>query len=144
MTDKKAFKRLVRARAERLGTSYSTALRHFRDQDPMEDHVRSLAIAAPPDLVWRALEPPRMRQWRKGWNPALPGDPGFAYTRVQERYRRLGWAFGPATNRSEVDVDLIPDGDATRVVVTSRGPQAGDWPGRLEDLRAFVEGGGVR
>jgi hypothetical protein len=36
MTTRKRLKRLVRARAAKTGESYTSALRHFRDQSPKE------------------------------------------------------------------------------------------------------------
>src|SRR5688500_550003 len=104
MTERKLFKRLVRERAERLGISYSTALRHVRTS-PTEEHMSRIDIAAPPERVWTALDPKAMRVWRTGWQPPLPGDPDRPYVRIQQRHERLSWAFRPSSkDRSEVDV----------------------------------------
>ena len=129
---------------------------------------RELTIAASPETVWEFfVDPEKATRWM-GKSARLDPRPGGEY-RVEvisgnvargefvevDRPRRLVWTWGwepgspspvePGSTR--IEVELVPDGDATVVRLAHRGPagladlHAAGWDNYLPRLAVAAEGG---
>ncbi len=83
---------------------------------------------------------------------AMPGWRGWAECQILELSppRRMVWAWWANDNQHETRVtfELLPEGGATRLVLTHRGDETpdiidllnGGWPGKLPALEQYLDG----
>lgn len=115
MTERKRFKRLVRARAHKTGESYTTALRHFRTRRPEDHHM--------PENQWKKIARPDL-----GFVLSVPDDwEELAPTGALEAVRFgdssgawrcavLSWPALPGSDARSLAVQQLPalEADANR------------------------------
>lgn len=106
------------------------------DATPTEDGSREVTrerhVASPPSRLWHVIADPDLRRSFLGGDLDVPLEAGRDGTfrpdddrppvpvRVREvdAPRRLAFDWGRDGDRSSVRIDLVPDGDGTRVSVT--------------------------
>jgi uncharacterized protein YndB with AHSA1/START domain len=131
---------------------------------------KELFIAAAPERVYRAfLEPEQLQRWfaaqvtldervggrfRYRWSSGESVE-GVIVDLVASRLLVMDWDEGDDKGDTRLIVELVPDGDGTRLVLTDSGFGTGDdwdalydgvdsgWSDLLAALAAWLEEGGV-